>query len=407
MLTRPVIQLNASFNEHDENSPVRFQPYVDPAGSTEVTLDEIDHSLVYEYCNHRLTSAAEDTNNSFILVNTSNDAVKTSEAGEDDDDAVETPDVEHDQDDSEQAAETPKLSSLASQEALFPEPAVSLVTCISVVACCPCTDIIEKAITVKLPTPSGSSEQVYTTSSIVALHAPDEPSGFIGVDMLEHHQASLALESRSLFTGLLSDITEAEEPNASGVSSQDIPEEPVDAVVAADSAYMPRAMLSFASFGSSYPDIHSLDTPVHLSPELQPSLSTRTRFQEVLQNILDEAVASRRPNWRDAQESQDLVNPHTAVPAPLSSSPVAPVVSTSPSSPAVGPEPSAETSSGDPSAASCAQSAAPELVPQNDTATASASDKDDVKPPVIPAPSTYADAMNVSGSHPRSARTCR
>lgn len=133
--------MNEQVEEHDENYPAQFQPYVDPDSRTETSLGDVDQSLVFQGCENSLTPSVQDTTISFILVNTSNDAVKPLELDDESDDGeeqtFETPQLGSSQSEEDmsldpvvdvvhQAVEAPNPGSSAFVEALFPEPAVRL-----------------------------------------------------------------------------------------------------------------------------------------------------------------------------------------------------------------------------------------------------------------------------------------
>ncbi|KAL1944319.1 hypothetical protein VTO73DRAFT_3504 [Trametes versicolor] len=388
LVSKPSVQsMNEQVEEHDENSPAQFQPYVDPDSRTETSLGDVDQSLVFQGCDHSLTPSVQDTTTSFILVNTSNDGVKPLELDDESDDGeeqtFETPQLGSSQSEEDmsldpvvdvvhQAVETPNPGSSAFVEGLFPEP---------------------DAITVRLPPPIVPAEQVDIGPEAVNFLILDcTPSASADDLSLELEQTSLDMEPLSLPTGLLSDITE--EPSLSELSCRSPADGSESLEVSADAH---KADLSFASFGSSYAHSHSADTSVVLPSEPRSTPSTPTRFQEVMQNILAEAVASRSPNWGDVDVALPPPTITPSLSAPATSGAVDRVCS-----PVVESLVSCAISSEDlpPPSGSQLSISSLGLVQQNDTIAASVGVEATVKLPGIPAPSTYADTMNLALQYP-------
>lgn len=243
----------------------------------------------------------------------------------------------------------------------------------------------------RLPPPIVPAEQVDIGPEAVNFLILDcTPSASADDLSLELEQTSLDMEPLSLPTGLLSDITE--EPSLSELSCRSPADGSESLEVSADAH---KADLSFASFGSSYAHSHSADTSVVLPSEPRSTPSTPTRFQEVMQNILAEAVASRSPNWGDV----DVALPPPTITPSLSAPATSGAVDRA-CSPVVESLVSCAISSEDlpPPSGSQLSISSLGLVQQNDTIAASVGVEATVKLPDIPAPSTYADAMNVSGA---------
>lgn len=247
----------------------------------------------------------------------------------------------------------------------------------------------------RLPPPVVSAEQVDVGSEAVNFLILDcTPSVSVDDLSFELEQTSLDMEPLSLPTGLLSDITE--EPSLSELSCRSPADGSESLEVPADAH---KADLSFASFGSSYAHSYSADTSAVLPSEPRSTPSTPTRFQEVMQNILAEAVASRSPNWGDVDVCKSIILAPPTV-APSLSVPAASGAVDRACSPIVDSLASCAVPSEDlpPPSDSQLSTSSLGLVQQNDTIAASVGVEATVKLPDIPAPSTYADAMNVSGT---------
>ncbi|OJT12524.1 hypothetical protein TRAPUB_10925 [Trametes pubescens] len=387
LASKPSAQsMNERVDEYDENSPARFKPYVDPDSRTETSLGDVDQSLVFRGCDHSLTPSVQDTTTSFILVNTSDNAVKPVEQDDESDDGeeqtFETPQLGSSQSEdmslasvvnaAHKAVETPSLGSSAFGEALFPEPA---------------------AITVRLPPPSLIAEHVDVASEAVNSPVPDQTPSVSADDLsFEHEEAFLDMGPISLPTGLLSDITE--EPSLSELSCKS---PAIGSLGVPADAH--KADLSFSSFGSSYANTHSADTSVVLPSEPRSTPTTPTRFQEVMQNILAEAVASRSPNWGGADVSNGLILPPPSIPPSLSTPATLGDIDHA-CSPVAGSTCTASVEDLPPPSGTLLSVSSPGMLQQDDAIIASTGGKAVVKLPDIPAPSTYADAMNLALQYP-------
>ncbi|CDO76559.1 hypothetical protein BN946_scf184982.g18 [Trametes cinnabarina] len=191
---------------------------------------------------------------------------------------------------------------------------------------------------------------------------------------LSSSQTSYGLPYPSLHTGLLSDITEAEEPGnyeaSPGPSAAALA--PSDATSAVD-----KAALSFSSFGSSYTGTQSAETSMVLESESASSLSTH--IEEAVRGITADAFAVLA-NQEDDQAVQ--LHPTLLASWPTQAtreSAVATEFSLTPT-----PSECASQTDNAPSVATR---------PKEDAAIVESTID-------IPAPTTYADAMNLALKYP-------
>ncbi|KAI0638347.1 hypothetical protein C8Q77DRAFT_426935 [Trametes polyzona] len=205
--------------------------------------------------------------------------------------------------------------------------------------------------------------------------------------------SSLIMEPRSLHTGLLSDITEADESKLSEGQSQATPER---SLTPQETQGADRAGLSFSSFGSSYAHDPSTDTSAILLRELASQSSTPIRLDEALQNIHAESVITQSCSFAGALE-------YSASPS------LPPRVSLPSSSNVELPSATSTASSLTPPSETAAQPVLVEIGHAiSDTPAQPRSPVDSVvtpnnelpERPAIPAPTTYADAMNLALQYP-------
>ncbi|KAI0775951.1 hypothetical protein BD413DRAFT_256748 [Trametes elegans] len=220
-----------------------------------------------------------------------------------------------------------------------------------------------------------------------------------------------SLESLSLHTGILSDITEAEEPNSTEPSRPSAD----DLLAPEESQGANKAGLSFSSFGSSYTATHSADTSIML-PIAGPLSSTPARREDGRQDIRTEVVLrlSFGPNTTASGSSTHLpstvlaslslsssanVPQQVAIPRGVPNIPQLLALesasqSADTSAVAVDPEPISEVLS--------APSPAPEdRKPETETQPTDSPNQSAINFPIVPAPSTYAEATNLALQYPQ------
>ncbi|KAL7282529.1 hypothetical protein ACG7TL_004000 [Trametes sanguinea] len=221
----------------------------------------------------------------------------------------------------------------------------------------------------------------YIPESCDAVTSADEE-----IISLSSSQTSYGMPYSSLHTGLLSDITEADEP---GTREASLGRSTEDLTTSGIAQATDKGAISFSSFGSSYASTQSAETSMVLESESGSSLSTH--LEEAVRDITADSMALP---LLDENEDHGSVQLH---PTLLGSVPASPTqtlrhAAVAEDTPSI--DTAAIIAASAPYARCAASSEAADPLPEERTATYVAQAVD------IPAPLTYADAMNLALQYP-------
>ncbi|KAI0832591.1 hypothetical protein BC628DRAFT_1414876 [Trametes gibbosa] len=339
------ITIESPPNLNDENLPVVHQ-------AEGAELNAVEHVAVDHGCDTSINSAAQDASSSFILIDCSKGAMRPPVVEEDAEEFM-TPELD---------AGLSKEPSSFYSSALAAEP--------------------DSTNTLSIPASTADERPVEPTAMELPLSEPSSRSSGEGLPD-EYPQSSSAIEPHFLQTCLLSDITEAEEPSISDISCKNTAGH---LMVDEECEGIGRVVLSFSPFGSSYASTLLLETSDSLSQELVPTSSALACNKEMTTKD-DVAI--------DSVDSADAL-PQSANLPPLSvsdipwSSPRADAVKDSSPSLAIPDRPCCVNSAND---------ASIDVVVAKDAIVATCH-KVAADISTMPAPSTYADAMNLAMQFP-------
>ncbi|KAH9850748.1 hypothetical protein C2E23DRAFT_298346 [Lenzites betulinus] len=334
----------------DENSPALRE-------AKTAKSDGLDHVAVCHRGDESVDFAVQDESSSFILVKCSEEpSAPTPLAPEDDAEEFMTPEL--------------------NDPSLFESLA-----------------FVAEALAYNTPVPElGSVTEESGVEPTAIKLPPSEPSSSSGGALsAEYPHSASTIEPYSLQTCLLSDITEAEEPSMSNISCKDVVVHPV---VAVDSEGIEKLVLSFSPFGSSYASTHLDETSESLSqePVVAPALD-----EEIVTNNEVEVEGSLTSDGGCIPD--DAGAPQLPLPATLPPPCGHEVTIDRPETTSSKDTISGPASPERPCRADSAEDVAGTVAVESHDPVATCG-TDAVDSPAVPAPSTYADAMNLAIQFP-------